>query len=109
MDYNGSVIQFKRKEGFILSIFEALMLICFGAAWPINIYKSWKTRSAVGKSLGFQVVILIGYAFGITHKILNDQDIVLYLYVLNFIMVSIDTAIYFRNKKLDRERAPQTL
>ena len=87
-----------------MSIFEIGMLFCFGLAWPSNIYKSLKSRTAAGRSLTFQWAILIGYICGITHKILYSNDIVLYLYILNFIMVSIDTGLYFRNRKLDRER-----
>lgn len=91
-----------------MRIFEAGMLLCFGAAWPLNIYKSVKSRTAAGRSMMFQWAILAGYICGIIHKLLNSNDIVLYLYILNFVMVSIDTALYFRNKKLDRQRAQET-
>ena len=87
-----------------MSIFEIGMLVAFGLAWPSNIYKSLKSRTAAGRSLTFQWAILIGYICGITHKILYSNDIVLYLYILNFVMVSIDTGLYFRNRRLDRER-----
>lgn len=87
-----------------MSIFEIGMLVSIGLAWPSNIYKSLKSRTAAGRSLTFQWAILFGYICGITHKILYSNDIVLYLYILNFIMVSIDTALYFRNRRLDRER-----
>ena len=87
-----------------MSIFEIGMLLCFGAAWPINIYKSLKSRTAAGRSILFQWAILLGYICGITPKILYSRDVVLVLYVLNFLMVSIDTALYFRNKALDRRK-----
>ncbi|MBQ9845567.1 MAG: hypothetical protein IJO54_05745 [Oscillospiraceae bacterium] len=87
-----------------MSIFETGMLICFGIAWPVNIYKSVKSRTAAGRSLTFQWAILIGYICGIIHKILYNNDIVLYLYIINLLMVSIDTALYFRNSRLDREK-----
>ena len=87
-----------------MSIFEIGMLLGFGLAWPSNIYKSLKSRTAAGRSLTFQWAILFGYVCGITHKILYSNDIVLYLYILNFIMVSIDTGLYFRNRRLDRAR-----
>ncbi|MDL2313451.1 hypothetical protein LJC36_00550 [Desulfovibrio sp. OttesenSCG-928-C14] len=87
-----------------MSIFEALMLICFGAAWPFNLYKSYKTRSAIGKSLFFLLVVEAGYLAGILHKILYNNDLVLYLYLLNFTMVALDVLLYFRNKKLDALR-----
>ena len=63
-----------------MSIFEATMLICFGAAWPMNIAKSLRMKSTKGKSLSFLLTIELGYVAGITHKILYSQDIVLILY-----------------------------
>ena len=89
----------------MMSIFEMGMLLCFGAAWPLNIYKSLKSRTAAGRSILFQWAIIIGYICGIIHKILYSNNIVLYLYILNLLMVSFDTVLYFRNKKLDRQRA----
>jgi hypothetical protein len=91
-----------------MSIFEAIMLLCFGAAWPMNIYKSWKARTAAGKSLMFQIAVAVGYISGITHKILYNNDVVLYLYIINFIMLSIDTTLWFRNHKLDLQREAGT-
>jgi len=90
-----------------MSIFETGMLICFGIAWPLNIYKSLKSRTAAGRSLTFQWAILIGYVCGIIHKILYSNDIVLYLYIINLLMVTADTALYFRNSHLDRKREQQ--
>lgn len=88
-----------------MSIFEVLMLACFGAAWPINIVKSYRSRTAAGRSLTFQWAIILGYICGITHKILYSNDIVLYMYVINLVMVGIDTFLYFRNRRLDMERS----
>ncbi len=85
-----------------MSIFEAGMLICFGAAWPTNIAKSIKARTSKGKSLSFLLIILVGYVFGILNKVIHHpDDIVLVLYVINFVMVGVDTALWFRNRKLD--------
>lgn len=78
-----------------MSIFEATMLICFGAAWPMNIAKSLRMKSTKGKSLSFLLTIELGYVAGITHKILYSQDIVLILYVINFLMVATDLTLYF--------------
>ena len=85
-----------------MSIFEAGMLICFGAAWPMNIAKSLKTKSTKGKSLSFLLTIMVGYVSGITHKILYSQDIVMVLYIINLVMVSIDTGLYYYNKSQGR-------
>lgn len=85
-----------------MSIFEAAMLLCFGAAWPLSIYKSYTARANNGKSLPFLLVIVVGYICGITNKVLYNYDIVLYLYILNLCMVSVDAMLYVRNKKLEK-------
>ena len=87
-----------------MSIFEIGMLVCFGAAWPLNIYKSIKSRTAKGRSLVFQYVVMLGYVCGIIHKLLHSNDIVLYLYILNLVMIATDTVLVLRNRRLDAER-----
>ncbi len=81
-----------------MSIFEIIMLVCFGAAWPFSIYKSWRTRQVAGKSLPFLLVIVVGYIAGVLHKIIYHFDLVIYLYALNALMVSIDIILYLRNR-----------
>jgi hypothetical protein len=86
-----------------MSIFEALMLLCFGAAWPFSIIKSYKSRSVAGKSPYFLIVIIFGYISGIINKLLNSNDLVMYLYILNLLMVSTDLALYYRNVRFAKE------
>lgn len=81
-----------------MSIFEVVMLLCFGAAWPVSIYKSYKSKVTSGKSVMFLLIILIGYLSGIIHKLIYSHDLVIVLYVLNSLMVAIDIVLYFRNK-----------
>jgi len=83
-----------------MSIFEAIMLLCFGAAWPMNIYKSLTTRSVAGKSLAFLYAIEVGYLSGIIHKYLYSRDIIMALYIINFLMVMTDIILYYRNVRL---------
>ena len=90
-----------------MSIFEIIMLCCFGAAWPASIYRSYKARTARGKSLLFLVVIEIGYVAGMLHKVFYSFDFVIYLYGVNFAMVFADLILWFRNRRLDKERAMQ--
>ena len=98
-------------------LLEALMIFCFGLSWPISIRKSWTSRTAKGKSLFFEIFLLVGYIFGIVRKVIlfanavsagQSEGFLFYLswffYVLNFIEISIDVALYFRNVKLDKER-----
>ena len=82
-----------------LSVFEAVMLLCFGASWPFAIYKSWKTGQVGSKSLVFLVLVLLGYGAGIVHKLLYSPDLVLSLYVLNALMVTTEIALYVRNSR----------
>ena len=83
-----------------MSIFEAIMLVCFGAAWPFSIYKSWKSRSCAGKSVVFLYIVLFGYAAGVTHKLLYSRDWILALYTLTGLMVLTDILLYYRNARL---------
>jgi hypothetical protein len=88
-----------------MSVFEVMMLLCFGAAWPFSIYKSYKSTSVAGKSLIFLLILLLGYLAGIMHKLIYSYDRVIILYMVNFIMVSIDTVLYFRNVARNRNTA----
>lgn len=83
-----------------MSVFEILMLVCFGAAWPFSIAKSWRSRSNAGKSLLFLLVVFIGYVSGIIHKALYAPDPVIGLYALNGTMVLADMLLYARNRGL---------
>lgn len=84
-----------------MHVFEAIMLICFGIAWPVSIFKSIKSRNSGGKSSLFSYIVLLGYAAGIINKLINNNDIVLYLYILNFMMVLIDLILLYRNRRLE--------
>ena len=85
-----------------MSILEIVMLLCFGAAWPFSIYKSWTSRRTAGKSVFFLFIVLVGYGAGILNKALNDFDGVIWLYALNATMVSADIVLYYRNKRLEQ-------
>ena len=82
-----------------MSIFEIIMLLCFGAAWPFSIHKSIVSKSVTGKSLAFLLIVWVGYLAGILHKIFYHPDIVIVFYAINLTMVSIDTIIFLQNKR----------
>lgn len=82
-----------------MSIFEALMLVCFGISWPFAVAKTYKTKNVKGKSSQFLLLVILGYIFGIIHKILYSFDYVIFLYVFNCLMVLFDLILYFRYKK----------
>lgn len=84
-------------------ILEVIMVLSFGAAWPVSILKSLRARTAKGKSPFFLSIIIFGYACGILSKAIAGRiNYVVVFYIINMIMVSIDLSLYFRNKKLDK-------
>ena len=94
-------------------ILEILMIVSFGASWPLNVIKSYKARTTKGKSSAFLCLIFFGYIAGITSKLVNESYManfaskwyVLFFYVLNFLMVGADICLYVRNLKLDKENS----
>lgn len=92
-----------------MSFFEILMLICFGVAWPFSIRKSFKSKSTAGKSFIFLIVVLIGYISGIVHKFNYSRDGVIFLYIINGAMVSVDIFLYYRNSKIEQEISLQEI
>lgn len=87
------------------SIFESIMLICFGLSWPLNVIKAYKARTAKGTSLPFILLIITGYIAGITAKLITGQiNYVLIVYLLNLAIVSVNLVVYFRNVSLDRKK-----
>ncbi len=89
-----------------MSIFEIGMLLCFGTAWPLSIYKSLKSQSVEGKSLRFLIVVFVGYISSTLHKIYYNYDPVIYLYIFNGVMIAVDMLLYFKYKK--RRLRPET-
>lgn len=79
-----------------MSIFEAGMLLSFGISWPFSIAKSLRTKMVKGKSPMFMAIVSFGYFCGILHKAFFSRDLVIILYVLNFIMVLTDLYLYYR-------------
>ena len=86
-------------------IFETMMLICFGLSWPFNIAKSLRSGTAKGKSMLFEVVIIVGYLMGLTGKFVSGNvTYVAAVYVLDILMVSTDLILTLRNHRLDKLR-----
>lgn len=79
-----------------VSIFEILMLLCFACSWPFSIVKALRTKVVIGKSPVFMSIIVLGYVFGILHKIFYHPDAVVFLYLFNLLIVSFDLSLYFK-------------
>ncbi len=92
-------------------LLEITMIVSFGASWPLNVIKSYRARTARGKSLAFLCLIFFGYIAGIASKLVNpvymaaigEKWYVLFFYVLNLVMVGADLILYARNRRLDKE------
>lgn len=88
------------------SIFETIMLVCFGFSWPMNLIKTYNAKTAKGTSLPFILLIITGYIAGISAKIVSGQiNYVLVAYLLNLAIVLMNLAVYFRNSTLDKKNA----
>ncbi len=86
--------------------FEALMLICFGASWPVAVIKAVKARTAKGVSLASSCLILTGYLFGIIYKLgTGNISYVLIFYFFNFSIVLTHILVIIRNIRLDHQSA----
>lgn len=89
----------------ISSIFEMLFLIGFGLSWPMNIVKDIRGKTSKGKSLMFLVFALFAYACGILSKLTAETiSFVLVFYIINAVMVVVDTVFWFVNHRRDLKR-----
>ena len=85
-------------------IFEVIMLCCFGASWPFNIVKSLRSRTARGKSLLFEVCVIVGDLSGLAGKLLSGNlSYVVAFYLMDILMVATDLALTLRNRRLDAQ------
>ena len=78
----------------IVQLCEIGMLVAFGFSWPFNIIKSWRSRTAKGKSVVFEFIVW------------HNTGVLAYsvwFYFADIAMVTIDIILYFRNTRLDRQ------
>ena len=88
-----------------MSVLEAGMMVCFGASWPFQVVKTFKSKAVGGKSILFLWLVEIGYVMGMLHHILYAPDKVIYLYLMNFILVGADMTLYYKYKHDAKVRA----
>jgi hypothetical protein len=84
------------------SVLEAAMIVFFGISWPINVMKTYRTKSTKGKSLLFLMLIFVGYLFGITAKVLFSMNYVLFFYLFNTFFVGCDILLFLHYRKVER-------
>lgn len=90
----------------VVEFCEIAMLVLFGASWPFNIIKSIRSRTAKGKSVIFEYLVVAGYLCGIIAKLYtfaNGGGLALstWFYLADMLMVLIDIRLYHRNRRLD--------
>lgn len=100
-------------------ILEIGMLICFGFSWPISVYKSWKGKTSKGNSSVFNILIIVGYIFGITSKFLKMDSYMasasefagaififaIIMYFINAALVSTNLVLFYVYRENDRMEA----
>ena len=91
----------------VVQLCEIGMLVAFGFSWPFNILKSWRSRTAKGKSDLFEFIVVFSYLIGVLGKLITYARTgvwawSIWFYFADIAMVSIDIVLYFRNTALDR-------
>ena len=81
--------------------FEAGMLVCFGVSWPVGILKTWRSKRTEGKSIGFLLLVFVGYLCGIAAKVAlsangGHLEWVTALYAINAIFVLVDLGLVMK-------------
>lgn len=91
-------------------LLETVMLICFGLSWPFSLVRNIKAHSAKGMSLLFSLLIIAGYAAGITAKVITHRyNYVLVAYLLNLAIVLANVVVYFINREQDKKVAAKAV
>ena len=89
----------------MISIWEIIMVVCFGFSWPFSILKTVRVKNPTGKSYLFMSLIIIGYLAGCIHKIIYDLDATIWLYVLNTVLVATDMGLcLYYQYRLNRKK-----
>ena len=89
-------------------LFETIMLVGFGCSWPFNIAKSLKSKTTLGKSVVFEVIVVISYLFGIAAKLIiyhntGTLQYSFWFYIIDILLVTTDICLYFRNLRIDKQ------
>ena len=86
---------------------EIAMLCLFGCSWPFNIAKALRTKTAKGKSVVFEVLVIVGYLIGLFGKLYAYRQTgtlaySVWFYIADILMVSVDLVLYCVNARRDK-------
>lgn len=90
-----------------MSVFEAGMMVCFGVSWPIAAYKTYKAKCVHGKSFAFSCLIMLGYVFGIIHKLFCYNELKRYLGNITFKTLTDSLKDLEKDGLINRKEYPQ--
>lgn len=85
-----------------MSIFELIMMVMFGAAWPFNLIRQLRKKTSRGISVPFYLIIIGAYVSGIVNKLINGVDYVIVVYIINFGMVMMSFVLMLIYRRRDR-------
>ena len=71
------------------------MLFCFGFSWPFAIAKTFRAKRVDGKSPAFEIIVIVGYVFGIASHLISDRSWVVWVYLADIMLVATDLTLYF--------------
>ena len=83
------------------SLFEGIMILCFGVSWPVAVWKTLKTKNVSGISVFFLWFVFTGYVSGVMFKVVEAMgnghvNPVIILYVFNLVLVGTEVALFYR-------------
>jgi hypothetical protein len=89
------------QPNVLAMLLEAVMLICFGIAWPLANLRMLRTGRVEGKDMAFTAIILCGYVAGALAKLAwatsaHTLPLVFWLYVLNTLSVGGNLLLQWR-------------
>lgn len=84
-------------------LLEFAMLFCFGFSWPFAIAKTVRAKRVDGKSPMFEIIVIVGYLFGIASHLISDMSWVIWVYMLDTALVATDLSLYFHYARTSRK------
>ena len=87
------------------TIFEGIMILCWGISWPAAVIKTYKTKNVEGISILFLWFVFLGYISGLMFKMfeaLGSGHInpVTILYIINLVFVGSELVMYYKYRKV---------
>ena len=83
------------NSDFLPRLLEFAMLFCFGFSWPFAIAKTFRATRVDGKSPAFEIIVIVGYVFGIASHVISDRSWVVWVYLADIMLVATDLTLYF--------------